>query len=79
MKQEELSFLVDIKKEIEFIFNNKRYTITYGDDDNGKPYIAFGRLYDEAERFTSLSMLLNRAKIENHFFREMLPTITVTN
>ena len=40
-------------------------------DDSGKEYIVFGQLY-EGKRFESYGDLMNHAKVENHFFRELL-------
>lgn len=74
MTREDLEFAVSIRQEIEFTFNGKRYTLTYGSSSGRE--IAFGRLYDQPELYASLNELLNRAKIENHFLRELLPVIT---
>ncbi|MBR1910981.1 MAG: hypothetical protein IJ828_01350 [Treponema sp.] len=72
MTREEFQFIVDIKKEYEFLANGKRYTLTYGKDDSGKDYIALGRLYDQPERYASFGDLMNHAKIENQYVRELI-------
>ena len=54
----------------EFFYKGKTYNLTYGKDEKGE-YILFGQLY-EGKRFYSYGELMNEAKIDNHFFREML-------
>lgn len=73
MTKEEFQFIIDIKKEYEFSINGKRYNITYGKDDSGKNYIALGRLYDTPERYYSFGELINYAKIDNQYLRELIP------
>lgn len=68
------NYLVAVKKELEFAYNGKTYTLTYGKDDKGD-YLAFGRLYDTPQRFRSAVELLNAVKLENHFLREVLLTL----
>ncbi|MCR5612141.1 hypothetical protein [Treponema sp.] len=74
MTKDDLYFYTQAKKEFEFIYKEKTYSLTYGRDDNGKDYIAFGRLY-EPERYESFKDLYARAKIDNSYFREMLDII----
>jgi len=71
MTKEELVFRVEAKREFEFTYKGKNYNFTYGVDNNGKDYICFGRTY-EGVKYYSLKELLNDAKIDNHYFREML-------
>lgn len=70
MTKEDFLFILNTKKEFEFKYNGLAYNITYGSDKKGD-YIAFGRLY-EPVRYYSFSEIMNEAKIENHFFREIL-------
>lgn len=70
MTKEDFLFLVNTKKEFEFKYNGLAYNITYGSDKKGD-YIALGRLH-EPVRYYSFSEIMNEAKIENHFFREIL-------
>lgn len=72
MTREEFQFIIDIKKEYEFSVNGKRYNITYGNDDSGKSYIALGRLYDTSERYKTFNELINTAKIDNQYLRELI-------
>ncbi|MCR5762800.1 MAG: hypothetical protein K6G00_05380 [Treponema sp.] len=72
MTREEFQFIVDIKKEYEFALNGKRYNLTYGKDDAGKSYIALGRLYDRPERYKTFGELMNAAKIDNQYLREII-------
>ena len=71
MTKEEFQFLIDTKKEYEFSYNGKKYNITYGTDEFHCDYIQFGELYT-GTRWYSLGELLNEAKVENHYFREMI-------
>lgn len=70
MTKEDLLLLINTKKEFEFTYKGKLYTMTYGSDKKGD-YIALGRLY-EPLRYYSFGEMMNEAKIENHFFRELL-------
>ena len=70
MTKNDLLLLINTKKEFEFTYNKKLYTMTYGSDKKGD-YIALGRLY-EPVRYYSFGEMMNEAKIENHFFRELL-------
>ncbi|MCQ2591622.1 MAG: hypothetical protein MJ188_02460 [Treponema sp.] len=73
MTKEDLFFYISTKKELEFKYNNKTYNLTYGNDSKGD-YISFGLLYEE-KRYYSWGELINEAKIDNHFFKEMLDII----
>ena len=70
MTKNDLYFMISAKKEYEFFYKGKTYNLTYGKDEKGE-YILFGQLY-EGKRFYSYGELMNEAKIDNHFFREML-------
>ena len=48
--------------------------MTYDKKENGELVIVFGKLY-EGKRYDSVGQLLNTAKIENHFFKDMLDII----
>lgn len=71
MTKDEIYFYIQSKKEFEFVFKGKTYVLNYDKDDSGKEYIVFGQLY-EGKRFESYGDLMNHAKVENHFFRELL-------
>lgn len=73
MTKEDLIFLIETKKEFEFTYKNVLYSMTYGSDKKGD-YIALGRLY-EPVRFYSFGEMMNEARIENHFFRELLEVL----
>ena len=73
MTKEDLIFLIETKKEFEFTYKNVLYSMTYGSDKKGD-YIALGRLY-EPVRYYSFGEMMNEAKIENHFFREILEVL----
>lgn len=74
MTQEEFRFLVDTKKEMEFSYQGKKYSITYGTDESGRSYILFGETY-MGTRYYSFAELMTDAKILNHYFREMLDVL----
>ena len=73
MTKEDLIFLIETKKEFEFTYKNVLYSMTYGSDKKGD-YIALGRLY-EPVRYYSFGEMMNEARIENHFFRELLEVL----
>lgn len=73
MTKDDLLFLINTKKEFEFKYNGLVYNMTYGTDKKGD-YIALGRLY-EPVRYYSFGEMMNKAKIENHFFREILDVL----
>lgn len=77
MTKNDLFFYIESKKELEFVYNGKVYSLTYGKNSSGEEYIAFGRLYEQ-ERFSSFKDLYARAKIDNSYFREMLDIIELT-
>ncbi|MCR4954631.1 MAG: hypothetical protein K6A43_11230 [Treponema sp.] len=70
MTKDDLFYLVSVKKNYEFSYNGKNYILTY-DKIDGHDYILFGQLY-ETKKFESYGEFYNNAKVENHFFREML-------
>lgn len=71
MTKDDLYYYIQVKKDLEFVYNGKTYSLTYGKENDGRDYICFGLLY-EGERFYSYGEFINEAKIDNHFFREML-------
>ena len=71
MTKEQLFFLIETKKEHEFVYNGKTYNLTYDKDGNNRYVIVFGELY-QGKRYSDAGELLNNAKIENHFFKDML-------
>ncbi len=73
MKKEDFRFLIDAKKEWEFTYEGLVYQISYGVDSKGS-YIAFGRLY-EPVRYYSYVELMNEARINNSYFREILEVL----
>ena len=73
MTKDDLVFLIETKKEFEFRYNGILYSMTYGSDSRGD-YIALGRLY-EPVRYYSFGEMMNEARIENHFFRELLEVL----
>ncbi len=71
MTKDDLIFIINTKKEFEFVYKGKNYNLTYDRDDNGKDYIVFGERF-MGKKFASFGEFMNEAKVENHFFREML-------
>ena len=74
MTKDDLLFLIQTKKEFEFKYKGKTYNMTYDTDGSGKNIIVFGRLY-EGVRYNSYGELMNNARIDNHFFKDMLDVI----
>ena len=73
MTKDELIFLINTQKSFEFSYNGKNYNLTY-DKEGNQQYIIFGQTF-QGERFKSFGEFYNNAKVENHFFREMLDVI----
>lgn len=71
MTKDELIFLIDTKKEFEFSYNGKNYNLTYDRSDDGKDLIVFGERF-QGKKYFSFGEFMNDARIENHYFREML-------
>ncbi|MCI5606743.1 MAG: hypothetical protein SOT46_09345 [Treponema sp.] len=71
MTKKDFQFLIDTKKELEFDFNGITYSLNYGKDNYGKDVIIFGRTF-EGKSYEDLGTLLNTAKIDNKFFREII-------
>ena len=78
MTKDELFFYIESKKDLEVIYNNKKYAISYGKNSNNEERIYFGLLY-EGKEFTCFNDLYARAKIDNSYFKEMLDDITVVS
>ncbi len=57
MNNNALKELIDSGREIEFIYNNKKYSITYG-EINGVEVISFCEYYKESTEVTSFEELL---------------------
>ena len=72
MTKNDFFYLLDTHKEYEFTYEGTRYNLTYGKDKKNKPYIAFGRLYDVPETFSSISDLWINAKIGAQYFRNVV-------
>ncbi|MCR5764649.1 MAG: hypothetical protein K6G09_01600 [Treponema sp.] len=70
MTKDDLYFLIQTKTTKEFEYKGKTYSLLYDKDSDGE-YIRFGLLYEE-KKYKSFGELWNDAKIENHFFREMI-------
>lgn len=71
MTKEQFIFLIETQKPFEFTYNNVVYNMTYDKNEKGEKVIVFGRLY-EGKKYKSAGELLNTARIENHFFKDML-------
>lgn len=71
MTKDDIYFYTQVGKSLEFNFKNKTYSLTYDKDDQGHQIIIFGPLYEGA-KYSSFGELMNEAKVENHFFREII-------
>ncbi|MCR5045824.1 MAG: hypothetical protein K6A42_04550 [Treponema sp.] len=74
MSPEDLQFQTEIKREFEFIHDNKKYLITYGKED-GKDYIQLAREFETGERFHSFKEMMAKAKVGNQFLREYIRSL----
>ena len=75
MTKDDLFFKIQTATPFEFTYNGKTYALTYDSeplkDGKRKQYIIFGQIF-EGKKFEDFGDLINNAKVENHFFREML-------
>lgn len=71
MTKEKLLFLIDTKTDLEFSYNGKNYNLTYDIDDDGNRLIVFGERY-MGQKYKSAGEFLNEARIENHYFKDMI-------
>lgn len=71
MTKDDFYFKIQVKQTMEFKYNNFLYNINYDKTSDGKEIILFGRLYEE-QKFHSYGDLMNNAKVENHFLKDML-------
>ena len=74
MTKDDIYFYTQAKKELEFKYNGTTYSLNYDKDDSGKEYIIFGPLY-EGVRYESYGELMNKAKVENHYFKEFIEVL----
>lgn len=77
MKIEEIRQYIDQGNEIEFIFNNKKYSITYG-EINGREVISFCEFNKESSEVESFDELLN-IKRDNTTVKEMIESCTLND
>lgn len=74
MTKNELLFKIQTNQNIEFKFNNKTYSLSYDKAPDGSQIILFGQVYEE-KRYESFGELMNKAKIDNYFLKEILEEI----
>lgn len=74
MNKDDIYYLISVKKTFEFSFNGKNYNLTYGTEPDGKEYISFGERY-MGTKFYSFGELMNKAKVENYFFKDLLESL----
>ena len=65
---------IETKREFEFIFEGKKFLITYG-KDNGGQYIQLGQEFSAGKKFYSYRELMADAKVGNHFLREFIKSL----
>ena len=71
MTKDDFLFLVETETIHDFVYKGKTYTITYDKRTDGRKWIIFGDIADK-QKYDSVGEFLNKAKIENHFFKDML-------
>ena len=71
MTKDDFLFLVETETIHDFLYKGKTYTITYDKSPDGCKCIIFGDIADK-QKYDSVGEFLNKAKIENHFFKDML-------
>lgn len=76
MTKDDLFFYLQTKKNLEFTFKDKVYSLLCDKDSDGKDIIVFGRLY-EGKKYSSFGELINQAKIDNYYFKDLLEDINI--
>ena len=71
MTKDDFLFLVETETIHDFVYKGKTYTITYDKSPDGRKCIVFGDIADK-QKYDSVGEFLNKEKIENHFFKDML-------
>ena len=71
MTKDQLIFKIETRQPFEFTYKGKVYNMTYDKAPDGSLIIRFGRLYEEVS-YKSFGEFMNTARIENHFFKDML-------
>lgn len=71
MTKDDFLFLIETQTIREFTYKNEIYRLSFDKNPAGNNIIKFGRLYEE-KSYDSAGELLNNAKIQNHFFKDML-------
>ena len=77
MNKEKIKKLISSGREIEYIYNKKKYSITYG-KLNGKEVISFCEYYKETTEVSTVEELLN-IKRYGVSVEEMLTSISDDN
>ncbi len=70
----DFQFIIDTRRAFEFVFNGTKYNLTYDTTPDGKTVFVFGETF-LGKRYSSLGELMNEAMIENHYFKDVLPTL----
>lgn len=76
MTKDQLYFYIQTRKNLEFKFKGKTYTLMYDKDSSGNEILVFGRLF-QGEKYGSFGELMNKAKIDNYFFKDLLEDINL--
>lgn len=71
MTKDDLIFRMETLQPLEFTYKGKLYNMTFDKVGDGTIRIRFGRLFEE-QTYSSFGELMNTAKIDNHFFKDML-------
>ncbi len=74
MTIKEFQFIIELQKEFEFSYNKVNYNLTYDRDSKGNLIIVFGERYF-GKPYSSFGQLMNTARVENHFLKEILKDI----
>ena len=75
MTKDDLYSLLLARHQLEFKYNGKNYCLILDSEIPGKNFYTLGRVYDIPQKFDSWGQMMNEARIENHFFREMIPSL----
>lgn len=70
----ELKQYIEQGNEIEFVYDNKRYSITYGEID-GEDVISFCEFHKETTEVKTIDELLE-VKRDDHTVKEMVESLT---
>lgn len=66
---------IELKKEMDFEYKGTKYSVSYGKDEHGRNFIAFGEYHQLPEYYYSYGELMNNAKIRNSWLKYTIDSL----